>query len=109
MKLPITTLIATEKLTNYLLVPRKRNDKSGWLAKAGYILTNWHVLETYLRNQILSEHAVPTERTEFGQMYEIRGRLIGQNGKCLRVLTIWMTDRETGNTRFITMYPDKLR
>ena len=51
MKLPITTLIASEKLTNYLLVPRKRNDKSGWLAKAGYILTNWHVLETDLRNQ----------------------------------------------------------
>ena len=40
-------------------------------------------------------------------MYEIRGILVGPNGKSLSVLTVWMTDNETGNTRFITMYPDR--
>jgi hypothetical protein len=70
MKLPENALIAQEKLTKYLLVLRKRNDKSQWLAEAGYILENWKVLERDLREQALSIDAVPTENTEYGQMYE---------------------------------------
>lgn len=109
MKLPDDTLIAQEKLTQYLLTLRKRNDKSQWLAQAGYTLENWQVLEKDLRNQILSVDATPTENTEYGQMYEIKRKLIGPNGKNLPVCTIWMTETATGNTKFITMYPDKRR
>jgi hypothetical protein len=36
VKLPKNTVIAPEKLTRYLLVFKKRNDKSQWLAEAGY-------------------------------------------------------------------------
>ena len=50
MKLPADTLIAPEKLTQYLLVVRKRNDKSKWLAQAGYALENWRELEKHLRH-----------------------------------------------------------
>jgi hypothetical protein len=105
MRLPKNTLIAREKLTHYLLVLRKRNDKSQWLAQAGYTLENWQVLETDLRNQVLPIDAVPIERTEYGQMYEISGKLVGPNRKILSVRTIWMTESATGNTKFITMYP----
>ena len=45
MKLSEDTLITYEKLTLYLLIQRKRNDKSQWLAQAGYSLKNWQVLE----------------------------------------------------------------
>ena len=109
MKLPHDTLIAREKLMQYLLVCRKRNDKSQWLAQAGYTLENWQVLENDLRNQILSVDATSTENTVYGQMYEIKRNLIGPNGKSLPVCTIWMTETATGNTKFITMYPDKRR
>ena len=109
MKLPEDTLIAHEKLTQYLLVLRKRNDKSKWLAEAGYTLENWQVLENDLRNQILSSDATLIENTEYGQMYEIRRKLIGPNGNSLPVCTIWMTETATGNTKFITMYPDRRR
>ncbi len=109
MKLPDDTLIAQEKLRQYLLTLRKRNDKSQWLAQAGYTLENWQVLEKDLRNQILSVDAALTENTEYGQMYEIKRKLIGPNGKNLPVCTIWMTETATGNTKFITMYPDKRR
>ena len=107
MKLPENTLIAREKLTHYLLALRKRNDKSQWLVQAGYTLENWQVLETDLRNQVLSIDATLVEKTEYGQMYEISGKLIGPNGKTLSVRTIWMTERTTGNTKFITMYPTR--
>ncbi|WP_420828301.1 DUF6883 domain-containing protein [Desulfonema limicola] len=101
--------MASEKLTKYLLIHRKRNDKSQWLSQAGYTIENWYRLLIDLKKLILSKDAVPVEKTEFGQMYEVRGKLHGPNGKNLSVLTVWMTDFETGNTRFITMYPDKRR
>jgi hypothetical protein len=107
MKLSADIVITRTKLTNYLLVPRRRNDKSKWLAWAGYTLKNWHLLENDLRNLILSADAIPIENTEYGQMYEIRRKLLGPNGKSLSVCTIWMTETATGKTKFITMYPDK--
>ena len=109
MKLPATTLIASEKLTQYLLLPRKRNDKSSWLAQAGYTLENWQALASDLRLQIMSLEAIPTESTAYGQVYEIRGNLTGPNGKTLAVVTIWMTEVATNVTKFITLYPAKGR
>lgn len=72
MKLPANTVIAPEKLTQCLLIARKRNDKSKWLAQAGYTLENWQALEKDLQLQILSLEALPTDNTAYGQMYEIR-------------------------------------
>ncbi|GMT50392.1 MAG: hypothetical protein IEMM0008_1931 [bacterium] len=106
MKLPANTLIAPEKLTQYLLVPRRRNDKSQWLAKAGYGLENWPLLEKDLR-LLLSLDAKPIESTKYGQMYEIIGNLTGPNGIILAVCSIWMKETATGDTKLITLYPDK--
>ncbi len=109
MKLSDNAQISHEKLAQYLLTPRRRNDKSQWLAHAGYSLDHWQVLENDLRDQILSCDATLIENTEYGKMYEIRGNLIGPNGKHLPVCTIWLTETSTGNTKFITLYPDKRR
>ncbi|WP_419469912.1 DUF6883 domain-containing protein [Candidatus Kuenenia sp.] len=67
------------------------------------------MLKNDLHNQILSLDAIPIENTQYGQMYKTKGTLTGPNGKNLTVHTIWMTENETGNTKFITMYPDKGR
>ena len=107
MKLPDDSIIVPEKLTQYLLVQKKRNDKSKWLAQGGYTLENWTELATDLRDQILSLEATATENTRYGQMCEIKGNLTGPTGRTLAVVTIWMTERATGVTKFITMYPDK--
>lgn len=107
MKLPGNTLIEREKLTQYLLVLKKRNDKSKWLAQGGYTLDNWQVLETDLRNLILSTDATLVEETGYGKMYEIVGKLVGPSGKALSIRTIWMIERATKKSKFITMYPDK--
>lgn len=105
MKLPVNSIIAPEKLTQYLLVPQRRSDKSGWLAHAGYFADNWRILERDLRTQILVLDAQPLEGTIYGQMYEITGHLKGPNGQLLSVRTIWMTETATGVTEFITLYP----
>jgi hypothetical protein len=40
MKIPHDAIRAREKLTHYLLVFRKKNDKSKFLAQAGFIHEN---------------------------------------------------------------------
>ncbi len=94
MKLPENTLIAQDKLTQYLLVKKKRNDKSQWLAQAGYTINNWQLLEYDLRTQILSLDALQIDDINYGTMYEIRGKLTGPNGIDLLVCTVWMTEDE---------------
>lgn len=109
MKLSIETVITPEKIINYLLIAKKRNDKSKWLNDAGYTQENWQRFENDLRTQILSLDAVQTAQNEYGQMDEIRGTLSGPNGKTLHVCSIWMQEYQTGLTKFITIYPDKRR
>lgn len=70
MKLPASTIIATDKFTRYLLVPQARGDKSAFLAGAGYTLENVDQLLDDLRTQILPLEAVPLESGKFGQYYE---------------------------------------
>jgi hypothetical protein len=107
MKLPTDTVIATDKLTHYLLVPQARGDKSAFLSGAGYTRNNADQLLRDLRGQILPLDAIVLESNKFGQYCEIRGRLIGPNGVALAVRTIWMTEHLSGITKFVTLIPDR--
>ena len=109
MKLPIDALIATEKLTKYLLVKRPVGDKSEFLRRAGYTLDNWQQLEQNIRQQILSQEAVPIEQTRYGEYFEIRASLGGPNSVIVNVRTVWMKGSSSGVTKFITLYPDRGR
>jgi hypothetical protein len=109
MKLPADATIASTKVSQYLLAHRKRNDKSAWLAQAGYTVENWQILEKDLRTQILPLEATLTDNSPYGQIYEIEGKLTGPNGKTLPVYTIWMVEKVTGETKFITLFPNKGR
>jgi hypothetical protein len=105
MKLPADTLIARTKLIGYLLRPLPENDKSGFLALAGYTPDNADELEADLRTQLLALDAEFVESTEYGDKYCIRGTLTGPNGQRLRIASFWMTENATGTTKFITLYP----
>ncbi len=108
MQLPQDATIAPAKLNRYLLVWRATDDKSKFLARAGYGIDNWEQLEIDLRSQILPLDALPSEEiNRFGDVYEIRGMLVGPNGVILSVMTIWMIEFETTTTKFITLYPDR--
>ncbi len=65
VKLPQVSLISDEKLVKYLLAPRKRNDKSRWLAQAGYTLENWPILKDDIRKQVLPKNASLIESTDY--------------------------------------------
>jgi hypothetical protein len=106
MKLPADAIIAPEKLTRYLLVRQPRGDKSAFLARAGYTLENADRLLQDIRTQVLPLDPTKLHSTEFGDFYEIRAGLTGPNGVTLRVRSIWMEEKLSKLTKFITLIPE---
>lgn len=104
-RLPQDSVISEAKLTQYLLVPLPQNDKSNFLAQAGYTLENWEQLQADIRNQVLPQPAELLAVTRYGTKYAVYAKLAGPNGQELKVMTIWMTSNDA--TRFITLVPDK--
>ena len=106
MNLSRDAVISETKIKRYLLVWRVWNDKSQWLASAGYSMDNWQQLHSDIR-QLLEGSATFVRENPWGRLYEIRGVLSGPNGRKLAVRSIWMIESETGLTKFITLYADK--
>jgi hypothetical protein len=79
----------------------------GFFFLPGYTEENWRQLEADLRQQIEAVEAELIRVTDYGDMYKVRARLTGPNGKRLDVITIWITLRVNGETRFVTLIPDK--
>lgn len=109
MKLPTDATIRKEKITEYLLVPQARGDKSAFLHQAAYTQDNPDRLLHDLRTQILPLDAVSLRVNKFGEYLEIRGSLRGPNGVTLRVRTIWMRERLSQAVKFVTLIPDERR
>jgi Domain of unknown function (DUF6883) len=107
MKLPANTIIARRKLDEYLLRHRDEDDKSAFLALAGYTLENVDRLMNDLRTGLLPLDAEPFDQTDYGPKYRIRGTLTGPNGRVLRVVSVWMKEDATGETKFVTLFPDR--
>jgi len=107
VRLPDDVIIPQDKLIRYLLLPREENDKSKFLALAGYTLANWEVLERDLRQLAQDNEISDIETSPYGIKYEVRGTLTGPNGRTLHVVTIWIKLEATGETRFVTLFPDR--
>lgn len=105
MKLEPPFLLAESKLSDYLLIPLPKDDKSNYLRLAGYELDNWTVLKDDLMKLVQTADALFERTTIFGDTFSITGNLTGPNGRLLLVKTIWMKEYKTGLTKFITLYP----
>ena len=89
MKLPEDVVISRSKLTDYLLVPKDKNDKSKFLAQAGFTEENPDALQDALRRLIREYDAVEDAENEYGTFYRVIGTLYGITGN-LDVITIWI-------------------
>ena len=107
MKISSNAIIAKEKISDYLLKWQPDNDKSKFLELAGYSANDWQRLVDDIRKQILPADAETVRKTPYGDLFRIRNDLIGPNGVTLRVVTVWMQEYVSGETKFITLFPDK--
>ncbi|WP_416666541.1 DUF6883 domain-containing protein [Egbenema bharatensis] len=102
-------VIQDRKLTHYLLVYQAEDDKSEFLARAGYKLQNWQLLKRDILKAMESAEIAEVTRTDWGTRFKVKSEWVGLNGQRLEVITIWQQDEGTSTARFITLYPDKLR
>jgi|SRR4051812_38232940 hypothetical protein len=104
MIIPKDATIAVEKM-GYLLVPKEVDDKSGYLALAGYSIgESWELLRD-IRDQLLPSEGLLQRTNEFGDFFETTGVLKGPNGRSIGIRSIWVRDEE-GQFRFVTLFPD---
>lgn len=104
MKIPPNAIIAPDKLTSYLLVSRPKNDKSRYLALAGFTLANPDDLVSALRSLTAQNEAIADRIDEYGTFYRVEGMLAGPIG-AINVVTIWIEQAADGQFRFITLKP----
>ncbi|MEA5579557.1 DUF6883 domain-containing protein [Anabaena sp. UHCC 0451] len=107
MKIPDNAIIPPEKLTNYLLVPRTKDDKSKFLAQAGFTQDNPEKLLTAIRQLVTNNEAIIDNVNEYGTFYTVTGYLEGINTINLAVVTVWLQSNYDGSFRFITLKPKK--
>jgi hypothetical protein len=104
MKLPTAAIIPRAKLIDYLLLPKHKNDKSEFLAQAGFTQNNLEALEAALRRLIAENEADSDRVDEYGVFYRVEGKLHGPDGK-LAVVTIWILQKASNEYRFVTLKP----
>ena len=68
MKIVGDAIIPKEKLTQYLLLPRQKNDKSQWLAQAGFTREQPGTLEKAIYQLITENEAIPDRQNEYGTL-----------------------------------------
>ncbi|ARI82557.1 hypothetical protein BH695_3278 [Microcystis aeruginosa PCC 7806SL] len=107
MYLPSDSLIPDDKITKYLLKFRPKDDKSKYLARAGFTLANPDALKTALIQLIQTNPAIEDLTNEYGTFYRVEGELISSNQVRLSVVTIWLKRNLDHQFQFITLKPRK--
>jgi hypothetical protein len=107
VKIPENAIIPEDKITLYLLMPKARNDKSKFLAQAGFLSENPESLKAAIYLQARASEAIKDRSNEYGTFYQVIGELVGVNGVNLSVVTIWLQRNIDGKFQFVTLTPYK--
>ena len=87
MNLPGTITIPNAKFTQYLLVPRREDDKSKFLAQAGLTADNPDQLKKAIQTLAQTYEAIADRKDKYGTFYRVEGPLTGPN-ETLAVVTV---------------------
>lgn len=106
VKLPSHFVIATQKLTRYLLALRPIDDKSRFLALVGFSVARPEELEAGIRRLAASHDAKEDGTSEYGKFWRVEGVLLGPRGR-LKVVAIWLERSSDHSFHFVTLKPLK--
>jgi hypothetical protein len=107
VRIPEDAIIPDDKITRYLLVRKPRNDKSKFLAQAGFTQENPAALRSAIQTLAETIETVEDISNEYGTFYQVSGDLVGTNGLNLLVITIWLQRQIDGKFQFVTLKPCK--
>ena len=106
MRIPLDAIMDEEKFTQYLLKHRPVDDKSRFLAKVGFSLSNWKALKDAIAELARQTDAVEHRRDEYGTYWRCEGQIVGPAGTASVVL-IFQERTIDGRFRFVTLRPSK--
>ncbi len=104
MQIPSDAVIRPAKITEYLLVYRRKSDKSQYLARAGFTLDDPEALIAAIRSLIARHDATVDRHDEYGVFYRVKGALHGADGS-VEVITVWIQREIDGVFSFVTLKP----
>lgn len=87
-----------------MLIPQRKNDKSRFLAQAGFTQENPDLLEEAIRQLITENEAITDRQNEYGTFYRVVGDLYGPEG-VLSTVTGWIQLTNDNHYRFVTLKP----
>jgi hypothetical protein len=108
MKIPNSekAIIQSEKIKDYLLSSSHPvgRFKAVFFNSFGYSLNSWEQLSNDI-HFILQNEAEIKEKSEFGQKYEVKGKISGSLKKTAHITTVWIILKNEDYPRFVTAYP----
>ena len=81
------------------------DDKSKFLAQAGFELGEPDLLEDAIRRAAATFEAVEDGANDYGTFFRVEGELVGPNGRSLQVALIWLQWKLDGTFHFVTLKP----
>ena len=108
MRLPAEIVVEKAKLWSYLLVRRPWDDKSKYLASAGFTIENPEALEAAIRDLASTSESHEDGINEYGVFWRTAGLLKGPL-RTLPVVLIWVQWTVDGTVRFVTLKPQRVR
>jgi hypothetical protein len=106
VRIPEDLVIPDAKITQYLLVLKTRNDKSRFLAQAGFTQENPEALKLAIQSQAMDKDTIEEKSNEYGTFYQVEGELVGVNGVSLSIITVWLQRQIDGKFQFVTLKPN---
>ena len=103
MEIPDDAIIPDGKITHYLLVLKAKDDKSQFLAQAGFTQNNPDLLKTAIRELANNVEAIPDIQNEYGQFFLVIGEITGLGDRQLSVTTVWLQRAIDRKFQFITL------
>ena len=106
MRLPHSVIVDRSKLLHYLLIQRPADDKSRYLAAAGFTRSNPDRREDAIRELATTEESHEDGVNEYGIFWRTEGSLIGPMAE-LPVVLIWLERFVDGSICFVTLKPPR--
>ena len=104
-----SAFIPPEKLADYLLnvTHPVGGPKARWFISLGYHPDSPDRLGDDLLEIVRDSSEYVDKVTRFGVKYTVRGQLESPNGSRANVRSVWITETDMPQPRFVTAYPDE--
>lgn len=87
-------------------MPRPEDDKSKFLAQAGFTQENPNQLKQAILSLVQAYDAVSDRQDKYGTYYRVEGPILGPQGALL-VVTVWIERAKDNIIQFVTLKPKR--